>query len=309
MSKKRILVTGLTGLIGRELLPLLQDKFEIYAVTRQHCQNTAAINWLTGDLFDTAFIKHACETAKAEYLINLAWIVTKDYAVSNLNFSFLASGITLLQEFHKNGGTRAFYTGSCSEYKDKATAIAEDSELDPHKNTYAFCKIKLWETAKAYCEKNGLSFVYGRIFNIYGNNEEEKRLSSQIIKACQTDTEVIIKSGPLFKDYMYSKDAARAIKHLLLHAEDGTYNICSGTPVSIRDFALTLAGYYGKTHLLTFKDDFGSQAPINFGNNEKLRQSGFQSNYTLQQGLHEIAKLSAQAANTGTFSPQPHKKP
>lgn len=290
-QSKRILVTGLSGLIGKELIePLLKENYEIFAVSRTEQNSPWPVHWIVGDIFDSAFVRHACETAKAEYLINMAWIVTKDYAFSNLNFSFLSAGINLIQEFKKNGGKKAFYAGSCSEYKDKDTPIAEQDELAPDKNLYAFCKIKLSEIVRKYCEQNQISFVYGRIFNIYGHNEEEKRLSSQIIRACLTDTQAVIKSGPLYKDYMYSKDAAQAIVHLLSEKNEGTFNICSGNPVTIREFALTLAEQFGKKDLLVFKDDFGSQAPYNCGNNQKLLQTGFRPGHTLEQGLKELTE-------------------
>lgn len=290
-QSKRILVTGLSGLIGKELTePLLKENYEIFAISRTEQNSPGPVHWIVGDIFDSAFVRHACETAKAEYLINMAWIVTKDYAFSDLNFSFLSAGINLIQEFKKNGGKKAFYAGSCSEYKDKDTPIAEQDELAPGKNLYAFCKIKLSDIVRKYCEQNQISFVYGRIFNIYGHNEEEKRLSSQIIRACLTDTQAVIKSGPLYKDYMYSKDAAQAIVHLLSGKNEGTFNICSGTPVTVGEFALTLAGLFGKKELLVFKDDFGSQAPYNCGNNRKLLQTGFRPRYTLDQGLKELAE-------------------
>ena len=89
---------------------------------------------------------------------------------------------------------------------------------------------------------------------------------------------------------MYSKDAAQAIVHLLSEKNEGTFNICSGTPVTIREFALTLTEQFGKKDLLVFKDDFGSQAPYNCGNNQKLLQTGFRPGHTLEQGLKELAE-------------------
>lgn len=101
-QSKRILVTGLSGLIGKELIePLLKENYEIFAVSRTEQKSPWPVHWIVGDIFDSAFVRHACETAKAEYLINMAWIVTKDYAFSDLNFSFLSAGINLIQEFKK----------------------------------------------------------------------------------------------------------------------------------------------------------------------------------------------------------------
>ena len=53
-SSKKVLVTGATGLIGKELLePLRQAGFDVFAITiDKNSPAIAGVNWLKGNLFD-----------------------------------------------------------------------------------------------------------------------------------------------------------------------------------------------------------------------------------------------------------------
>lgn len=290
MQKKRILLTGATGLIGKELFkPLLESGYEIFAVSRKPMQNSNTITWLSGDLFDAQFIKDCCEKAKADILVHLAWKVTKDYANSNENFSFLAGSISLLQEFQAHGGKQVFFCGSYFEYDLSQTILTEQSKLAPEKMAYTFCKNELRKIAEKFCKQNAMDFCYGRIFNVFGHNEEKQRLTRQILDNLFTDKEVVIKSGPLQKDYMYSKEIAAAITAVLKSNVQGTINICTGKPIAIKDIALTIARKLHKEHLVKFQNDFGSQPLCIYGDNTKLlSETDYKPQYSFEQAIDEI---------------------
>lgn len=289
---KKILLTGATGLIGKELIkPLLENGYEIFAISRKPLPNSNTVAWLAGDLFDTQFIQSCCKKAQADILVHLAWKVTKDYAASNENFSFLANSINLLQEFQKNNGKQVFFCGSYFEYDFTQSKLTEQSPLAPEKMVYTFCKNELRKIAEKFCRQNAMDFCYGRIFNVFGHNEERNRLTRQILDNLFADKEVVIKSGPLQKDYLYAKEAALAITHILNKNYTGTINICSGVPVAIKELALSFAKKIQKEHLLVFKNDFGNQPQIVYGDNSILCKTlGYHYTYTLDQAVAEIVQ-------------------
>ena len=140
-GNKRVLVTGATGLIGKELaLPLKQAGFDIYAITIDENNPDNGVHWLKGNLFDRAFVQKCMEEVKPAYLLNMAWATTGDYLKSNINYSFLSAGINLIQEFAKNGGKRAVFAGTCFEYLFKDSPLKETDALDVNKTIYTFCK-------------------------------------------------------------------------------------------------------------------------------------------------------------------------
>ena len=97
---KKVLLTGGTGLIGKETLrPLLDKGFEVYGITIDENNPNENVHWIKGNLFDEQFISNVMNDVRPEYLLNLAWIVTGDYINSNTNFDCLKAGIHLLEEF------------------------------------------------------------------------------------------------------------------------------------------------------------------------------------------------------------------
>lgn len=289
-SDKKILVTGATGLIGKELVSPLKDLgFEIYAITIDENNPDNGVHWLKGSLFDFEFIKNIMAEVKPQYLLNMAWATTGDYLQSDINYKFLSAGIELLKHFKDNGGKRAVYAGTCFEYDFKDEPLKESDKLAPDKTVYTFCKNKLHEIAEYFCKTHNISFGYGRIFYVYGRNENKTRLTGMIIDKLSRNEEVIIKSGALKKDYMYAKDIAGAFAKFIDSSVEGSVNICTGKAVSIKDFALTIAKELGKEHLVIFKDEETNQPPIIVGDNSRLLNDiGYKIKYDLIAATKEI---------------------
>ncbi|MBR3654828.1 MAG: NAD(P)-dependent oxidoreductase [Elusimicrobia bacterium] len=287
---KKVLVTGATGLIGKELAePLKKAGFDVFSITIDENNPNNGIHWIKGNLFDENCIKSVIEQIKPEYLLNMAWCTTGDYLKSDINYKFLDAGINLLKYFKDNGGKRVVFVGTCFEYKFKDTPLKETDDLDTEKTVYTSCKNKLHEIAEHFCKINNISFGYGRIFYVYGRNEDKTRLTGMIIDKLSKNEEVIIKSGDLYKDYMYSKDIAGAFVALLNSNVQGSVNICTGKAISIKDFALEIGKQMGKENLIKFKNEISNQPPLIIGDNTKLMKIvGYNYRYDLKRGIREI---------------------
>ena len=292
-GNKKVLVTGATGLIGKELItPLKELGFDIYALTIDKNNPDNGVNWIPCNIFNYAEVQKICSEVKAEYLLNMAWCTTGDYLSSQMNYDFLSAGINLLKSFAENGGKRIVFTGTCFEYKFQNTPLKENDPLDTKKTVYTFCKDLLRQTAEFYSKQNKLSFAYGRIFYVYGSQENKTRLTGMVIDKLSKNEKVIIKSGNLQKDYMYAKDIAGAFAALLDSAAEGIVNICTGKPIYIKDFVTTIAQEMGKEHLIIFKDVPSNQPPIIVGDNTKLlKEVGYKIKYTPEKAFKEILKV------------------
>lgn len=289
-GNKKVLVTGATGLIGKELIKPLHDAgFEIYAITIDENNPNNGVNWLKGNLFNEHFIKECMDQIKPAYLLNMAWATTGDYLKSDINYDFLTAGINLLRHFKNNGGKRVVYAGTCFEYKFKDTPLKETDELETEKTVYTFCKNKLHEISEYFCKMYNISFGYGRIFYVYGRNEDKTRLTGMIIDKLSKNENVIIKSGSLIKDYMYAKDIANAFIRFLESDIVGTVNICTGTPISIKAFASEIAKQLKKENILIFQDEPSNQPPMIVGDNSRLiNEVGYKNIYSLTESVKEI---------------------
>lgn len=287
---KKVLITGATGLIGKQLYaPLAQAGFDSYALTIDE-ENPAVphVTWLKANVFDEPKLAAVFEQLKPDYLLNMAWCASGDYQTSDLNFDFVRAGLTLLKHFQKNGGKRAVFTGTCLEYAPQNTPIAETDPLSPT-TPYAHCKNALHVLAEQFCQKHDISFAYGRIFYVYGQNEHPARLTASIINHLRQGQPVTIKHAQLQKDYLYTKDIAAAFVRLLAGSVNGAVNICSGKAISLTEFATQIAQKLHREDLLDLQTLPTTQPLCIVGNNKRLREEvGFTPSYTLSQALDEI---------------------
>lgn len=291
-SSKKVLLTGATGLIGKETIePLKEAGFSVYALTIDDKNPDNGVNWIPCNIFNEDSLKAAFETVKPQYLLNFAWCTTDDYLTSDLNFEFVKAGLNMLKYFSVNGGKRAVYTGTCFEYEFKQELLKESDRLNPG-TIYAKCKNHLKELAQMYCEKARISFAYGRIFYVFGKNEHPKRLTSVIIKNLKTNKEVTINNGALIKDYMYSKDIAGAFVKLLDSEVNGAVNICTGKGISLEDYAMMFAKKLGKEEFLNIQYQVTPQPPCIVGDNSRLiNEVGYVVKYTTETAIQDILKM------------------
>ena len=287
---KRILLTGATGLIGKELAkPLFDLGFEIYAITIDEKNPNNGIRWIKGNLFDSEFIKSVMEEVKPQYLLNMAWTTTGDYLTSEINYKFMDAGLELLKYFKDSGGKRVVFAGTCFEYKFKDEPLKETDELEPDKTVYTHCKNRLREKAEEFCKSNNISFGYGRIFYVFGRNEDKTRLTGMIFDKLSRDEDVVIKSGKLKKDYMYAKDIAGAFAKFVESDVEGVVNICTGNAITIKDYALNIAKVLKKENLVIFKDEPSGQPPIIVGDNSRLiNEVEYSLAYSLEDAVRDI---------------------
>lgn len=291
MNNKKVLLTGVTGLVGKEVIePLKQMGYEISALTIDENNPDNGVNWIKCNLFDEESLKLAIEKVKPTHLLNFAWATTGNYLTSEINFEFVKSGLNLLKYFKQNGGKRAVFVGTCFEYEFKNEPLKETDTINPQ-TLYAKSKNALHELAEEYCRINDISFGYGRIFYVYGHGENEKRLTAHLIKTLSNNGEVIINNGDLVKDYMYTKDIAGAFAAFLNSDVEGSVNICTGKGISLKDYSTYIAKQLGKEEYLKINYEETNQPPIIVGDNTRLtKEVGYEIKYSFEKAIEEILK-------------------
>lgn len=289
---KKVFVTGATGLIGRESIwYLLEKNFEIYVLSRRNSKNfwnsnNKKVNFVEADLFDKTAMFALLREIRPEYLLHFAWLSTGKFK-DNINFEFLSASLELLNAFGKNGGKRAVMAGTYAEYGYKSGILSENMLAEPI-NIYSECKDFLRQVADKYCENNGISFAWGRIFSAFGCESDQRRLTAYVINNLIANKEIVIKSGSLVRDYIYSKDVARAFVELLDKDINGIINICSGKGTTIRDYVMKIAKLLDKEDKVQFKEQESNEQKIVIGDNFRLKNElKFELKYSLETGLAE----------------------
>ncbi len=250
---KRILVTGAAGFLGSHCLNELENKnFEIYALDKVKRQSPdTKVNWIETDLREPKQVEQMLYNIKPDYLLHLAWKMETGMQLNSpVNNAWVEISIDLIQKFAEAGGKRVVVSGSCAEYKWGDYLYDEETTPLEPQTVYGRSKHKLHQMVSSLCTKNNIGYAWGRIFFMYGPNENEKRLVSYVIRSILKGEKVLTTHGNQIYDYLYVEDVARALVSLVETDFNGAVNICSGQPLKVKDLIYKIANQMNGSHLI-----------------------------------------------------------
>lgn len=254
MSAGRVLVTAGAGFIGRPALrELMRRGFEVHAVGRKLPESADGPIWHAADLLDDIQLKSVIEKVAPTHLLHLAWYVEhgKFWSAAE-NESWRQQSLVLLKTFAQCGGTRALFAGSCAEYDWNRADAAPWRESDPCRpaTVYGAAKHALHLEAAAEAQRHGVSFAWARLFLMFGQGEDQRRLVPAIIAALKNGAPLPMSSGRQIRDFSDTRDIAAGLAALLAAGDiSGPVNVASGEGYSLREVAAliaTLAGQSGE---------------------------------------------------------------
>ncbi len=260
--KKKILVTGATGFIGRHCLPLLKEKgYEIYALySKKTPFATDYITWIYCDLLNPISINSLFQSISVSHLLHFAWFAIPGALWSaKENLEWVQSSIALLEAFAAQGGKRAVLSGTCAEYDWNALEFSEKTPCIPN-TLYGISKLNLCLKLQNLSMQLNFSYAWGRIFYLYGPYEYPQRLVPTIIKGLLKKELIPCSQGTQIKDFLFVEDVADAFLALLDSDITGPINIGSGHGVSLRQIIQKIT------------DQLGGEEWIQFGTRQSIQK-------------------------------------
>jgi nucleoside-diphosphate-sugar epimerase len=253
-----ILMTGATGFVGRQVLRELAERnckvrLVVRAGTQDRIANVDAIEAVaSADIWseDAAWWADVCRGV--DTVIHVAWYAEPGrYLQSPTNFDCLSGTLRLAQGASRAKVRRFVGIGTCFEYDLGAGMLSVETPLRPT-TPYAAAKAAAFLALSQYLPQQGIEFAWCRLFYLYGEGEDERRLVPYLRARLSAGEPAELSSGTQIRDYLDVRDAARMIAESALGAGQGPINICSGEPVMIRALVERIADEYGRRDLLRF---------------------------------------------------------
>ncbi len=299
MAKKRVLVTGAGGFIGRSsLVPLRAANYEVHAVLAAHSEPIPLPGTRVhrANLLDPNEIDALLAAVRPTHLLHFAWIATPGvYWTSPENHRWLEASRHLLDSFQLNGGLRAVAAGSCAEYDwsrvkkvchERTTPLA--SSTSAATPAYVKCKIALQQTLADLGRTQGLSSAWGRLFFQFGPHEHPKRLIASVIIDLLSGREALCTHGQQLRSFLHVADVGAAFVALLDSTFEGPVNIGSDEAISIAELLKYVAGQIGRPELLKLgaRTAPPNEPPILIPNIDRLRDEvSWKPRWRLDAGL------------------------
>lgn len=256
---RTVLLTGACGFVGYQVLRVLAERaVKVRVVVRDGSSGRLpaleAIDTVitTPDLFgETAdWWAEACNGI--DTLIHMAWYVEPGkYVQSHKNIDCLAGTLQMAKGAARAKVRRFIGIGTCVEYELAEDFLSVDTPLRPV-TPYAGAKAAAFMVLSQWLPSQDVEFAWCRLFYLHGEREDERRLVPYLRSKLAAGEPVNLTSGNQIRDFLDVRKAGQLIAEIALSKKQGPANVCSGIPVTVRQFAEQIADEYGRRDLLAF---------------------------------------------------------
>lgn len=297
-AEKKVLVTGGSGMIGRQLVDMLLAENAIVYVAdlNEPINMSPKIKFVKVDLKEFASCREVC--AGMDYVFNLVGIKCSPKVCleqpADIMGPMMQFNTNMLEAAMKANVKWYLYTSTVGVYQP-AEVLHEDDVLttQPSRNDWFGGWAK--RMGEMQCQAYQVQYGEGRCSivrpaNVYGeydnfNPENAMVIPSLIRKACDNEVLEVWGDGTPIRDFIHAKDVARGMLHVVKNKITEPVNLGSGTGVSIKTVAEAVAKRFNKPiKWLTDKPKGDARRVFDM---TRAKSYGFELSVPIEQGIEE----------------------
>lgn len=236
----RVLVTGATGFVGRQVVPLLLQRGHAVIALARDESRARGLPWFDQVTFVACDIHRsidcpASRLGQPQAVMHLAWSGLPNYQARFHLDENLPADKRFLESLLDGGVGQLLVTGTCLEYGMQTGCLSEATPPAPV-TCYAQAKDELRKFLQALQLQHPFRLQWARLFYLYGEGQNPNSLIAQLDRAiAQGLPSFNMSGGEQLRDYLPVELVARRLVALLENPHcDGIVNVCSGEPISVR---------------------------------------------------------------------------
>lgn len=240
----KVAVTGARGFVGRHVLAeLARRDVDIVASGRPEGlpEGPAAtkLQWVPLDLANPPENGFTA-LHRPDVVLHLAWGGLPNYRSPQHVEAELPRHLAFLENAVRNGLSTLVVAGTCLEYGLQSGALAANAETHPT-TPYGAAKDMLRRKLQVLQAECPFRLTWARLFYMYGDDQPATSLWPSLRAAARAGKqEFPMSGGEQLRDFLPVEDVARRLADLVLNPADrGPVNVCSGQPISVREFVET----------------------------------------------------------------------
>lgn len=301
-KNKKILITGGTGMIGIQLTKyLLEYGANVTIVSLDSgIKFKKKVKFIKTDLRNISNCLNVCKNI--DYVFHLAGVKGSPLMAKEKPYSFMTPMLmfntNILHAASVSGVKNFLYTSSVGVYNQKGIMKEEDVwKTFPSKNDwYAGWAKRIGELSVEALTKNKskMKMTVVRPANVFGPYDNFDFKTGMVIPSLinkfsnfKNKKISIWGDGKNIRDFVYSKDVAKAMIFVMYRSPKFPVNIGSGKGITIKSLVKKINNIYGnKKNIFWDKTKIGGDKR-RILNINKLKKLGFKNNYSFDEALKE----------------------
>ncbi len=254
LTGKRIVMTGATGFIGRNVAAdLLEQGAQVFALVRPESKQKDLLpvhenlHLVAGCLADVESSVVGIETADA--FLHFAWggVNREEIDSPVVQAANIAGSLACVRAAGRLGCQVFMDAGSRVEYGIQPDGqMSEDRACTPV-NEYGKAKLEFYRQAMPLCTEQGMTYYHLRFFSVYGTGDHPWSIISTLVRDLPAGKTVSLSACRHRWNFMDIRDAARAVVELYRFSDDHkgechVVNVASEDTRVLREFVEEIHG-------------------------------------------------------------------